>query len=56
LNAESLFIESVKKGLNELISRYSVLRTAFKIIFSELPHVVYKSVEGNFSYEKITKK
>ncbi|WP_426094745.1 amino acid adenylation domain-containing protein [Flavobacterium sp. DSR2-3-3] len=56
LNAEGLSIESVKKAFNELISRYSVLRTAFRNNLSELPlQVVYKSVEGNFSYEKITK-
>jgi amino acid adenylation domain-containing protein/non-ribosomal peptide synthase protein (TIGR01720 family) len=56
LNAKGLSIESVRKAFNELISRYSVLRTAFVNNLAELPlQVVYKSAEGHFSHEKVVK-
>ncbi|MEP6804629.1 MAG: amino acid adenylation domain-containing protein, partial [Flavobacterium sp.] len=55
VNSQELSVKLVQQAFNELISRYSVLRTAFSSSFGSEPlQIVYKTVEGNFSYEKIT--
>lgn len=54
LNGEELSIELVQQAFNELIARYSILRTAFSNNFGSQPlQIVYKKVAGHFSYEKI---
>ncbi|WDF58187.1 amino acid adenylation domain-containing protein [Flavobacterium sp. KACC 22758] len=56
INAETLSIENCKQAFDDLISRYSILRTSFTNSFGDQTlQIVHKNVESNFSYQKMEK-
>ena len=53
IHTNHLSVESIQKGYNELVSRYSILRTSFTNTIGDTPlQIVYKKAAGHFSFEK----
>ena len=56
IQTNNLSLDAIKKAYNELVSRYSILRTSFTNTLGDTPlQIVYKKAEGHFSFEKRNK-